>query len=301
MKFSVVIPCYKSTAALDALVADVVSQYDGQCHEILLVQDGPDETTFARLQGIASTVGCVKVIQLENNAGQHQATLCGLQHADPAYSVITMDDDGQVQAEEISKLITKANQSNADIAYGLYTERYHSRARQAISKFFSKTISRYSNIPSQGSSFKLIAPSVVSRLKTYAAPFVYLDEVLAWYSDTTVFTEVIHIPRKEGSSGYTWLKLVALGWRIMVHYTSIPYRLMVYVGFALLIGTIFIGYDWLYHWVMGQFPVFDIPVVILLLCTLAILLVGLGSTGSLQRKKGVESNSRGRGYHVKLK
>lgn len=301
MKFSVVIPCYKSTAVLDALVADIMSQYEGQCHEILLVQDGPDETTFARLQGIASTSGCVKVIQLEKNAGQHQATLCGLQHADSAYSVITMDDDGQVQAEEISKLITKANQSKADVTYGLYHERYHSKIRLVLSKFFSKTISRYSNIPSQGSSFKLIAPSVVTRLKTYAAPFVYLDEVLAWYSNTTVFTEVNHIPRKEGSSGYTWLKLIALGWRIMVNYTSIPYRLMVYVGFALLIGTFILGRDWLYHSVTGQFPVFDIPIVILLFGSVAILLVGLGCTASFQRKKDVESNSKGRGYRIKLK
>ena len=223
-----------------------------------------------------------------------------MQHADSAYSVITMDDDGQVQAEEISKLIFKATQSNADITYGLYTERHHSRVRQAISKFFSKTISRYSNIPSQGSSFKLIAPSVVTRLKRYTAPFVYLDEVLAWYSDTTVFTEVNHIPRKRRFFGLHWLKLVALGWRIMVHYTS-TLSIDGICWLCLLIGTIIIGYDWLYPGAMGQCPVFDIPVVILLLGTLAILLVGLGCTGSVQRKKGVESNSRGRGYHVKLK
>lgn len=301
MKFSVVIPCYKSTSALDALVADILSQYEDHCHEIVLVQDGPDETTLARLQGIASTAGCVKVIQLEKNVGQHQATLCGLQHADSAYFVITMDDDGQVQAEEISKLITKATQSNADITYGLYTERYHSRVRQVISKFFSKTISRYSNIPSQGSSFKLIAPRVVTRLKTYTAPFVYLDEVFAWYSDTTVFTEVNHIPRKEGVSGYSWFKLLRLGWGILLHYTSIPYRIMVYSGFALLIGTIIIGYDWLYHWAMGQFPVFDIPVFILLLCTLAILLVGFGLIRLSQQKKKTDYRSSIKGYQIKLK
>ena len=35
MRFSVVIPCYKSTETLDALVADILSQYEDQCHEIL--------------------------------------------------------------------------------------------------------------------------------------------------------------------------------------------------------------------------------------------------------------------------
>ena len=42
-EFSVVIPCFKSTAALNALVADILSQYEENCHEIILVQDGPDE------------------------------------------------------------------------------------------------------------------------------------------------------------------------------------------------------------------------------------------------------------------
>ena len=301
MKFTVVIPCYKSTAALDALVADILFQYKGQCHEIILVQDGPDEITSARLRSIESISGCVRVIQLEKNAGQHQATLCGLQHADSAYSVITMDDDGQVQAEEICKLITEATQLKADIAYGLYTERYHSRVRQVLSKFFSNTISRYSNIPSQGSSFKLIAPSVVTRLKNYNASFVYLDEVLAWYSDTTVFIEVNHVPRKEGSSGYTWLKLFGLGWRIMLNYTSIPYRLMAYSGLALLVGTFSLGYNWFYNCAVGLISIVNIPIVILLSCTLAILMVGLGFIGSLQRNKDVICDSKGSGYHIKLK
>ena len=54
MKFSVVIPCFKSTAALNALVADILSRYQENCHEIILVQDGPDDDTFTRLQDMSS-------------------------------------------------------------------------------------------------------------------------------------------------------------------------------------------------------------------------------------------------------
>ena len=52
---------------------------------------------------------------------------------------------------------------------------------------------------------------------------------------------------------------------------------------------------------MGLLPIVNIPIVILLSCTLAILMVGLGFIGSLQRKKDVICDSKGSGYHIKLK
>ena len=300
MKFTVVIPCYKSTAALDPLVTGILSQYDEQCHEIILVQDGPDDKTSARLLDIASKAKGVNMIQLEKNVGQHQATLCGLQHADSRHSVITMDDDGQVQAEEISKLITKAVQSKADITYGLYAKRHHKGFRKVLSKYFSKIISCYSNIPSQGSSFKLITPSVVNRLKGYSASFVYLDEVLAWYSDITVSTEVNHIPRTEGSSGYTWLKLVGLGWRIMMNYTTLPYRLLLYSGLGLAIGSIIQAHNKGASFGQLARSVENIPISILVSFVLGVVMVGFGLVGSLQYKRKMEYPSSLKGQHITL-
>ncbi|MGB1119806.1 MAG: glycosyltransferase [Chitinophagales bacterium] len=299
MKFTVVIPCYQSTKALDNLVADILRQYNEACHEIILVQDGPDAQTSVRLQNIASSSAVIRVIQLEQNVGQHQATLCGLQHADSHVAAVIMDDDGQVQAQEIEKLLNKANQTGADITYGLYKERYHKGLRSGISRLFSKVISRYSNIPSQGSSFKLIAPRVLVKLKPFAAPFVYLDEVLAWYADSTVFTEVCHLPRKEGVSGYSWAKLLRLGWRIMLHYTTIPYRLLIYIGLGLSIGatSIFIK-------PFSQFGRLDSSLVDFSKTEWGILVLGLGMIaigriGVVRAKKEKESGTRG--YQIKLK
>ena len=293
-----VIPCFKSTAALNALVADILSRYQENCHEIILVQDGPDDDTFTRLQDIASKEEGVRVIELDSNRGQHHATLCGLQHADASYSVITLDDDGQVQASEISKLLAKARLTNADITYGLYTTRYHEGIRKVFSQYFSQVISRYSNIPSQGSSFKLIAPRLVASVRSYSASFVYLDEVLAWYSRSTVFTEVNHIPRPEGSSGYTWLKLIGLGWRIMLNYTVLPYRLMLYGGLGLAIGSVIQARNKGMEFGQLASSVENIPIGILVFFVLGFIMVAFGLVGSLQRKRKTEYPSRLKGQHV---
>lgn len=298
MKFSVVIPCFKSTAALNALVADILSRYQENCHEIILVQDGPDDDTFTRLQDMSSKEERVRVIELDSNRGQHHATLCGLQHADASYSVITLDDDGQVQASEISKLLAKARHTNADITYGLYTTRYHEGIRKVFSQYFSQVISRYSNIPSQGSSFKLIAPRVVASVKSYSASFVYLDEVLAWYSRSTVFTEVNHIPRPEGSSGYTWLKLIGLGWKIILNYTILPYRLMLYGGLGLAIGSVFQARNKGVEFGQLASSVENIPIGILVFFVLGFIMVAFGLVGSLQRKRKTEYPPRLKGQHV---
>ena len=225
MKFTVVIPCYQSTKALDNLVADILRQYNEACHEIILVQDGPDAKTSVRLQNIASSSAVIRVIQLEQNVGQHQATLCGLQHADSLVAAVTMDDDGQVLAQEIEKLLNKANQTGADITYGLYKESYHKGLR-GISQLFSKVISSYSNIPSQGSSFKLIAPRVLAKLKPFAAPFVYLDEVLAWYADSTVFTEVFIFLERRG----LWLFLGQTATARLAYYVALYHDSLSLIG-----------------------------------------------------------------------
>ena len=79
-----------------------------------------------------------------------------------------------------------------------------------LANYFSQVISRYSNIPSQGSSFKLIAPRLVASVRSYSASFVYLDEVLAWYSRSTVFTEDFN--HNHDQRGILWLYLAETYW-----------------------------------------------------------------------------------------
>lgn len=235
MNFSVVIPCFRSTEALLHVVKGIASLYPNQCNAIILVQDGPDRATAERLSQCASFSSLVEVIELNENVGQHQATLCGIQHASTDNPVITIDDDMQIHPKEIIKLIDEFLSTGADLVYGVYPKRHHNLLRKSLGMIFGRVISWFSPMPSKGSSFKLISSELVRYLHHFSAPFVFIDIVLAERSKLIAFSEVNHLPRKEGVSGYNWYKLTQIGFKIILHYTSIP----IFVFFPL--GTLLMG------------------------------------------------------------
>ena len=70
-------------------------------------------------------------------------------------------------------------------------------------------------------------------LHQYSSSFVFLDAVLAKKSKLISFSEVNHLPRTSGVSGYNWYKLTRIGFQIIVHYTSIPIFVFFPVGVLL--------------------------------------------------------------------
>ncbi|MEC7405523.1 MAG: glycosyltransferase [Bacteroidota bacterium] len=233
MNFSVVIPCFRSTESILQVVESIDSLYPNQCDAIILVQDGPDRSTSERLSQCASISPIVKVIELTDNVGQHQATLCGIQHASPDSAVITIDDDMQIHPKEMAKLMDKFLLTGADLVYGIYLKRHHNILRKSLATIFGRIISMFSSIPSKGSSFKIISPELVHFLHQYSSSFVFLDAVLAKKSKLISFSEVNHLPRTSGVSGYNWYKLTRIGFQIIMHYTSIPIFVFFPVGVLL--------------------------------------------------------------------
>jgi glycosyltransferase involved in cell wall biosynthesis len=107
MKYSIVVPVYKSGPWLAELVERVgaVMAVFGESFELILVNDcSPDDVTWPAIERLAGEFEWVRGIDLFFNAGQFRATLCGLAEA-RGHFIITMDDDLQHPPEEIPKLV----------------------------------------------------------------------------------------------------------------------------------------------------------------------------------------------------
>lgn len=110
-KYSVVIPCYKSSKTIGKVVALTVEEFERigiRKYEFVLVNDcSPDNgQTRAELFRLAEQFSFVKIVDLGNNSGQHNATMAGLSFATGDF-IISMDDDMQTRPSEIIKLKTK--------------------------------------------------------------------------------------------------------------------------------------------------------------------------------------------------
>lgn len=108
-----IIPCYNEERSLPSLIEEV--RADAPNLDVLVVNDGSTDRT----RGVAKRLG-VHLIDLPCNLGVGPAFQAGMQFAvEWGYDlVVRIDGDGQHPPAEISKLIQKASEVEADLIIG---------------------------------------------------------------------------------------------------------------------------------------------------------------------------------------
>ena len=230
--YSVVVPVYNSEDTLEELFSRTKAVFDhmGASFEFVFVEDCGTDGSWEMLQKLkAEHPDLVTAIKLHRNYGQHNATICGFSFS-RGDVVITIDDDLQHPPEEISKLIEKFEEGDADIVYGVFNKKQHSKLRNAGSRSLKKTSKLLLKGTGKGSSFRLIKKEIVGKLLDHTIHFVFIDQLLLWHTNDFDFVEVEHQKRKLKKSGYTAKKLFSLVSDLTYFYTNIPLKLMVYGG-----------------------------------------------------------------------
>src|SRR5438105_1225996 len=114
---SVVAPAYNEAENIGAFVARVVPVLEtlNDDWEIVLVDDGSKDLTWAAIETAASADARVRGIRLSRNFGHQLALSAGLSVA-RGDGVITMDSDLQHPPEAIAALVAAAREGN-DVVY----------------------------------------------------------------------------------------------------------------------------------------------------------------------------------------
>src|ERR687883_1386764 len=118
---SVVVPVFNSAGTLAPLVERLHTALANTEHEILLVDDGSEDGSWARIVTLAEGDERVRGLSLARNFGQHNALLAGLRAA-RFDTVVTLDDDLQNPPEEVPKLLARLEEG-VDVVYGRPRER----------------------------------------------------------------------------------------------------------------------------------------------------------------------------------
>jgi len=230
--YSIVVPVYKSTATLKQLCDEVnaVFSESNLTYELILVNDASPDDTWNIVKEIkANSSAKVTAVNLAKNTGQHHALLCGFQYVTGKF-VITIDDDLQFSPKDILLLIKQQKLTDADLVYGIQFVKEHSVFRNLGSRTVAYMFSSFASTPGRGSSFRLISSNIIQQIKNFNHRYIFLDELLAWFTSNTQFIEVTHSKRKEGKSGYTLGKLILWTLQIIFAYTTLPLRIMTYLG-----------------------------------------------------------------------
>lgn len=249
---SIVIPVFAGEATLGDVVKEIVATFDNcrsdeiapRLEEIVLVHDGGEDRSDQVMRQLASDYPVVRNVWLARNYGQHPATLAGMASSRGAW-VVTMDEDGQHNPQDIAALLARALSSRADLVYA----KPRKLLAHSLPRNFASVITKRAVLPSlinrqvqYFSSFRLILGETARSLAAYASNDVYLDVALSWVCQRT--ESVLVDFRNEGrdESGYSFKTLNSHLLRLILSSGTRPLRLASLIGVtSFVLGLVFSG------------------------------------------------------------
>lgn len=231
---SVVIPVYNGAGTIATLVDRLVAVLSalGGPFEIILVNDGSQDDSWAAIERLAGSHRQVLGLDLMRNYGQHNALLCGIRAARHDL-IVTMDDDLQQPPEEVPRLLEKLAEGY-DVVYGRADREQHGLWRNASSRLTRAALGMTmgAEVAVLVSAFRAFRSSVKPAFGEYRSPLLSIDVLLSWA--TTRFGAVLvrRDPRVTGKSNYSLRTLVRVAFNMLTGYSIVPLQLATVIGFV---------------------------------------------------------------------
>jgi undecaprenyl-phosphate 4-deoxy-4-formamido-L-arabinose transferase len=254
---SVVIPVYNEAASLRELYARAVEALDvaGSSFELIFVDDGSTDTTFAELERLHAAGGRVRAVRFKRNFGQHSAMHAGLVRA-RGEVLVTMDGDLQNSPEDLPRLV-EAVEAGADVASGTRTARRDSWGRTLPSRFINGMLRRFTGveIADFGCAFNAYRRSAIEPMLGAIGRQKFTKALVLSGGASVVEVPVQHSPRA-GRSRYSPLRLTRLALHVLAGFWPQPIQWIgVALGVLCTLAALALGIYGVVYWIgESNFP-----------------------------------------------
>jgi undecaprenyl-phosphate 4-deoxy-4-formamido-L-arabinose transferase len=256
-QLSVVITVLDEEAVLPELYERTVAALEalGRSFELVFVDDGSSDGTFAVLERLHAADPRVRVVRFKRNFGQHPAMHAGLARAGGEI-LITMDGDLQNPPEDIPRLV-EAVESGADVASGRRAARHDSWGRTVPSRVVNGMLRRFTGVAISdfGCAFNAYRRSAIEPVLGAIGKQKFTKALVLSAGASVVEVDVAHAARA-GQSRYGPLRLARLALHVLAGFWPQPIQ---WIGVALgvvctLVATA-LGVYGVGYWIrMSDFP-----------------------------------------------
>lgn len=237
---SVVMPLYNEGENVRRVydrLKPVVSKMD-KPYEIILVDDGSRDDTFARMRSICAEDHSVRAIQFRRNFGQTAAMAAGIDHA-RGKVIVTMDGDLQNDPRDIPLLLDKIEEGY-DIVSGWRADRKEPfLTRRLPSILANKLISIVSGcrLHDYGCTLKAYRSEVISKIGLYGELHRFIPALATGVGASVAEVKVRHYPRTRGVSKYGLTRtfrviLDLLTVKFFLSFATRPMQIFGLIGFS---------------------------------------------------------------------
>ncbi|HQP91765.1 MAG TPA: glycosyltransferase family 2 protein, partial [Candidatus Omnitrophota bacterium] len=191
-------------------------------HEIIFVDDGSKDGSLGLITGFYDQDPRVKIVKLKKNAGQSLAILAGL-GISSGEVIVAIDADLQYAPEDISILLNKIN-SGFDVVGGWRKQ----RSDPFLSRIFPSVFANFMARCRLGREFKDIGCFFIAfkkdmavQVKKYGSQSRFLKPLFIKIGSFTE-VEVNHYARKNGSSQFSFTRLIKIALDFMLNFSPVP-------------------------------------------------------------------------------
>ena len=208
---SVLIPLYNEADNVQPLLDRLFTQLLALPYsfEVLVVDDGSTDGSYAALRQEAEKRPQLKVIQFRRNYGQTAAMMAGIDYA-AGHTLISLDADLQNDPADIPLLLAKLDEG-FDVVSGWRKDRKDARFRRTmISRVANRIISAISGVRlnDYGCTLKAYRADVVKGIKLYGEMHRFIPIYARWMGARVTEVPVRHHPRRHGVSKYGLERIV---------------------------------------------------------------------------------------------
>jgi dolichol-phosphate mannosyltransferase len=232
---AVVVPVFRAEACLREFQARLVRSLEPLTpdFEIILIEDGGGDGSWAIIEDLARSDRRVKGIRLSRNFGQHSAIAAGIDRADADW-VVVMDCDLQDKPEEIPRLYAHAK-SGFDIVRARRARRRHSLFRKVASRLFYAVLGYLTETRQDPAiaNFGVYSRKTIEALRMTRENVRYFPVMIQWVGFRADTVDIEHGERARGSSSYDLSKLLRLAFNVTISFSERPLRLVVKLGLAM--------------------------------------------------------------------
>lgn len=204
-KLSVVVPLYNEFENVDPLVQWIMESLEEypDPFELVLVDDGSSDGTWAHISAAARTDRRIRGIQLVRNTGQTAAMMAGFEAARGSV-VVSLDGDLQNDPRDIRTVVERL-EDGYDLVCGWRMNRQDAFLLRKVPSWFANRLIRWlTGVPirDNGCSLKAYRKDLLSRLTLYSDQHRFIPALSASFGARITEVGVRHHARQHGQSKY---------------------------------------------------------------------------------------------------
>ena len=251
---SIVVPCYNEQECLVALherLTAVARATAGDNYELVLVNDGSKDRTWALMQDLCARDSNLVAVNLSRNHGHQLALTAGLDLC-RGQKILIIDADLQDPPELLPEMLATMEREQADVVYGLRQSRAgETPFKRATAAGFYRLLARATDvdIPVDTGDFRLMSRRALNALLAMPEQARFIRGMVAWIGFRQVPLPYKREERFAGETKYPLSKMIRFALDALTGFSSAPLKLASHAGLWLAAGSIiliaYIAMSWL--------------------------------------------------------